>query len=70
MQDAAREGDHPSVQVFRDFQLQGRLIRPQRVAEFLYWLLFDTSDQDFSSQDWNIFDESHHGNWLQGPLSG
>jgi hypothetical protein len=36
----------------------------------LYWLLFDTSDRDFSSQDWNIFDQSHHGNWLQGPLSG
>jgi benzil reductase ((S)-benzoin forming) len=70
MQDAAREGDHPSAQVFRDFEQQGRLIRPERVAEFLHWLLFGTSDQDFSSQDWNIFDESHHGNWLQGPLSG
>ena len=35
MQDAAREGDHPSVQVFRDFQLQGRLIRPKRVADFV-----------------------------------
>ena len=35
MQDAAREGNHPSVQVFRDFQLQGRLIRPKRVADFV-----------------------------------
>jgi hypothetical protein len=35
MQDAAREGNHPSVQVFRDFRRQGRLIRPKRVADFV-----------------------------------
>jgi benzil reductase ((S)-benzoin forming) len=70
MQDAAREGDDPSVQTFRDYQEKGMLIRPERVAEFLSWLLFETSDQDFSAKDWNIFDQTHHESWLVGPLSG
>jgi benzil reductase ((S)-benzoin forming) len=70
MQDAAREGDHPGVEMFRDYKDKGLLIQPERVAEFLFWLLFITSDREFSAQDWNIFEESHHGNWLHRPLSG
>ncbi len=70
MQDAAREGDHPSVEMFREYKNKGLLIQPERVAEFLSWLLFSTNDQQFSAQDWNIFDDSHHANWLHGPLSG
>ncbi len=70
MQDAAREGDHPGVEMFRRYKEQGLLIPPARVAEFLSWLLFHTSDEEFTAQDWNIFDESHHGKWLHGQLTG
>lgn len=69
MQDAAREGDNPSVEVFRGFKEDGRLIQPQRVAEFLTWLLFETDDDSFRSQDWNVLDESHHRHWLSGSIS-
>ncbi|WP_144096394.1 SDR family oxidoreductase [Croceicoccus sediminis] len=70
MQDAARENDHPSSAVFLGFRDDGRLIRPERVAEFLYWLLRSTGDEAFAAGDWNIFDEAHHAEWLDGPLSG
>ncbi|MBS7670712.1 SDR family oxidoreductase [Croceicoccus gelatinilyticus] len=70
MQDSAREGDHPSASVFRGFRDEGLLIRPERVAQFLYWVLKSTGDEAFAAGDWNIFDEAHHAEWLDGPLSG
>ncbi len=70
MQDLARTGDYPGVERFREYKEKGMLIQPARVAEFLAWLLLRTDDQEFASQDWNIFDESHHGRWLQGSLTG
>ena len=70
MQDVARNGDYPGVNMFREFKEKGMLIRPSRVAEFLGWLLLRTSNEEFVSQDWNIFDESHHDRWLHGALTG
>ncbi len=70
MQDIARSGDYPGVEMFREFKEKGMLIQPSRVAEFLGWLLLRTSDEEFVSQDWNIFDESHHARWLNGSLTG
>lgn len=70
MQDSAREANNPSAEKFRRFQSDGLLIRPERVAEFLYWLLTGTEDAEFTAGDWNIFDDTHHSRWLSGPLSG
>jgi len=70
MQDSARSGDYPGVDLFRGFKEKGMLIQPSRVAEFLGWLLLGTSDKEFVSQDWNILDESHHASWLNGSLTG
>ncbi len=70
MQDAARQGNNPGADTFRQYKADGRLIQPIRVAEFLGWLLLQTDDDAFRSQDWNIFDKSHHANWLDGPLTG
>lgn len=69
MQDAAREGDYPGVERFREYKDTGMLIPPANVARFLIWLLEGTSKEDFAAQDWNIFDESHHEHWLKGPLN-
>ena len=60
MQDAARQADHPSAEVFRRFKSDGRPIPPERVAQFLAWLLAETNDEEFTRGDWNTFDESHH----------
>ncbi len=70
MQDAARSGDNPSTAMFVGYKEQGLLIQPSRVAQFLAWLLFSTSDEDYAAQDWNIFDETHHKHWLHGRLPG
>ncbi len=70
MQDVARSGNYPGVEMFRGFKEKGMLIQPSRVAEFLGWLLLRTSDVEFVSQDWNILDESHHARWLSGSLTG
>jgi NAD(P)-dependent dehydrogenase (short-subunit alcohol dehydrogenase family) len=68
MQEAARSGDYPGVQMYRDFQAKGYLLPPARVADFLSWLLLETEDPEFVGQEWNIYDEVHHPRWLKGPL--
>ena len=70
MQDNSRRGDYPGVERYRAYKEKGLLIQPSRVAEFLGWLLFGTSDQEFASKDWSINDESHHAQWLKGSLTG
>ena len=70
MQDAARSGDYPGVEMYRQFKEKGQLIQPARVAEFLGWLLLETSNEEFVSQDWSISDASHHARWLVGSLTG
>jgi len=70
MQERARSGDYPGVERYRAYKEKGLLIQPARVAEFLGWLLFDTSDEEFASKDWSITDQSHHARWLKGSLTG
>ncbi len=70
MQDEARRGDYPDVARYRAYKEKGMLIQPSRVAEYLAWLLFATSDEEFVSDDWRITDESHHARWLKGSLTG
>lgn len=70
MQDAAREADNPSAALFRNFKDSGMLIKPARVAEFLFWLLTATDDAAFVEGDWNVLDESHHDKWLKDSLRG
>ena len=36
---------------------------PENVARFFAFLLFDTNDDEFGEQDWDIRDEAHHGRW-------
>ena len=70
MQDRARSGNYPGVERYRGYKEKGLLIQPSRVAEYLGWLLFDTSDEEFASKDWSITDPSHHARWLKGSLTG
>ena len=39
---------------------------PANVARFLLWLLTDTSEDEFASQEWNIADRRHHSRWCGG----
>lgn len=41
-----------------------RLVTTETVAQFLTWLLIETSRSVFISQEWDIYDVSHHQKWL------
>ena len=52
----------PEAEVGRPPPTEG-LDSPDNVARFLLWLLTDTSEDEFASQDWNIADWRHHSRW-------
>ena len=53
------------VEVGRPPPAEG-LDSPANVARFLLWLLTDTSEDEFASQEWNIADWRHHSRWCGG----
>lgn len=70
MQAIARSSKNPdSTQTNFYIRLKehGRLVKPETVAEFLTWLLLDTSNQKYVSREWDIYDTSHHRSWLKPP---
>jgi benzil reductase ((S)-benzoin forming) len=52
---------------FQRLHEHNRLISPETVAAFLTWLLLDTDDATYVSQEWDIYDTSHHVQWLKAP---
>jgi benzil reductase ((S)-benzoin forming) len=46
---------------------ENRLLSPETVAQFLCWLLLDLDADTFRSKEWDIYDETHHGDWLRAP---
>ena len=54
-----------AVEVGRPPPAEG-LDSPANVARFLLWLLTDTSEDEFASQEWNIADRRHHSRWCGG----
>lgn len=34
-------------------------------AKFLSWLILDTSDSEFESKEWDIYDKSHWQYWAE-----
>ena len=42
------------------------LIKPETVALFLAWLLLDLKKEEFAAKEWDIYDKTHHKNWLKG----
>jgi len=63
---AADPGLYPDAEDYRRLRDAGQLIAPATVARFYRWLLTHTSDIAFSSDPWNVRDESHHEHWLNG----
>lgn len=61
---AMRADQHQFHQMLFD---QDRLIQPGAVAAFLAWLLLEVDTQTFVSKEWDIYDTSHHKNWLRLP---
>lgn len=70
MQSIARNGvsmDPDQVDFYRRLKNQRRLIPAETVAEFLTWLLLDVDQETYVSQEWDIYDTSHHPSWLKPP---
>ncbi len=50
---------------FKDLHQSQRLLAPSVVAQFLGWLLLSAKVSEFSGQEWDIYDQSHHHHWLE-----
>jgi len=57
--------EFPSVELFHGFQQRDELLTPMTVAKFLGWLLFETTDEHFVKDDWNIYDTTHQHYWAR-----
>lgn len=59
--------DPSQLKFYKTLQKENRLLKPETVALFLTWLLLDADRGEYVSQEWDIYDTSHHPSWLQAP---
>jgi len=55
------------ITFYENLKTQDRLLHPDTVGLFLCWLLLDVDLTTFSSKEWDIYDTSHHAQWLKAP---
>ncbi len=70
MQATARQGhnmDTDQVNFYNRLKENNQLVSPETVAEFLSWLLVEIDTDTFVSKEWDIYDTSHHPEWLKPP---
>lgn len=70
MQELIRTHQHMDAEkqtFFKELYQTGGLISPDTLAEFLCWLLLECDSDLYSSQEWDIYDTSHHPFWLKSP---
>jgi NAD(P)-dependent dehydrogenase (short-subunit alcohol dehydrogenase family) len=48
---------------FQSLHDDEKLLSPEVVANFLAYLLLQTTEAQFVSQEWDIYDKSHHPHW-------
>ncbi len=63
----ASDMDPKKQHFFHDLFQQKKLLSPATVAVFLSWLLLDIDTTRYVSQEWDIYDETHHPEWLFPP---
>lgn len=52
---------------FQHLKDDKRLLSADTVALFLSWLLLDIDKVTYLSKEWDIYDQSHHADWLVPP---
>jgi benzil reductase ((S)-benzoin forming) len=70
MQSLARKAefmDSHDRNFYRSLQQERRLLSTATVGLFLCWLLLDLNKERYGSQEWDIYDRSHHPFWLVPP---
>ena len=63
IQSHIRSNNFPAADLFNGFKARDELLAPETVAKFLTWLLFETSNEQFSQGDWDIYDTDHRAHW-------
>ena len=66
MQAELRKADiqeFPRLQRFRDLYENSELEKCDRVAKFIYWILTETSDEQFCADEWDIRDDRYVKVW-------
>lgn len=61
---AADPALYPDALLYRSDRDQGKLFAASAVGRFFCWLLLDVPGQEFSAQQWNIAEHTHHARWL------
>lgn len=59
--------DQEKMAFFRQLYLQNQLLNTATVASFLSWMLLDVDKTWYCSQEWDIYDTTHHRYWLKPP---
>lgn len=70
MQAVVRESDHLAPEkrlFFQTLKSKNQLVSPETVASFLSWLLLDIDKARYVSHEWDIYEPSHHAEWLSAP---
>lgn len=70
MQDIIRHATvmHPKkLAFFQRLSVENKLVSPETVAEFLAWMLLSLPTAQYISQEWDIYDKTHHPHWLRAP---
>lgn len=68
MQKTLRSSDALTLenrQFYTNLKQVDKLVSPITVATFLTWLLLDIEASRFIQQEWDIYDVSHHHEWLK-----
>jgi benzil reductase ((S)-benzoin forming) len=55
------------IEFFTQLKQTQKMLTPACVATFLTWLLCEINSEEFSSKEWDIYDNTHHKNWLKTP---
>lgn len=61
--------DTEKLSFFKQLYENKQLVSAETVAMFLSWLLLDIDSERYVSQEWDIYDESHHNAWLIPPYT-
>ena len=72
MQAEIRQASHMEpnkLDFFKRLQKEKQLVMPETVALFLCWLLLDIDKPHYVSQEWDIYDTTHHHEWLVSPYT-
>lgn len=55
----------PLLPTFQKLYKENKLQNPKIVANFIEWVLLNTTHEKFSESEWNIYDDWHHQFWLK-----